>query len=257
MRAVMKAMLINSRGENEMRMEGGSRNEMAYGRSEAYNRSEMNGAQNAYNRMGGDYEMENRRGRQPRDDRGRYRPKNEYRAEGMYAEGGMRNHYPEEPHMPRGAREEQRKPMNKIGFATGDEVSTDYRSTVDYPRMNEMEHRRSSAMMGHGKSDEDYELTKEIAEEWMENLKNADGSTGGHWTRGQTKILMDQHDINEDPLEFYVALNLIYSDYAKVFRKYGVADKLEFYVDMAKAFIEDEDAIPGKIAAYYECIVKD
>ena len=48
----------------------------------------------------------------------------------------------------------------------------------------------------------------------------------------------------------------MYSDYSKVFKKYGVGDKLDFYVDMAKAFIEDKDAQPGKLRRYYTYVVK-
>ena len=34
------------------------------------------------------------------------------------------------------------------------------------------------------------------------------------------------------------------------------ASKIEFYADMAKAFLDDKDAQPDKLARYYEYIVK-
>ena len=53
-----------------------------------------------------------------------------------------------------------------------------------------------------------------------------------------------------------MAINLIYSDFSPVAKKHGVGGNLDFYVDMAKAFLEDKDAGPNKIARYYECVVK-
>ena len=55
---------------------------------------------------------------------------------------------------------------------------------------------------------------------------------------------------------FWVALNMIYSDYVKVAKKFGVGDKIDFYVDMAKAFLDDKDAGPDKLARYYKYIVR-
>ena len=49
---------------------------------------------------------------------------------------------------------------------------------------------------------------------------------------------------------------MIYSDYVKVAKKFGVGDKIDFYVDMAKAFLDDKDAGPDKLAKYYKYIVR-
>jgi hypothetical protein len=45
------------------------------------------------------------------------------------------------------------------------------------------------------------------------------------------------------------------SDYGKVAKKYGV-DKADFYADLAKAWLDDKDAVPGKAMIYYDCIVQ-
>jgi len=57
---------------------------------------------------------------------------------------------------------------------------------------------------------------------------------------------MAQKGAKIDPLEFWVILNSMYADYCKVLKKYGVGDKLDLYVDMAKAFIEDKTLGKGK-----------
>lgn len=53
-----------------------------------------------------------------------------------------------------------------------------------------------------------------------------------------------------------MALNLIYSDFSPVAKKHGLGGSLDFYVDMAKAFMNDKDAAPGKLSNYYNSIVK-
>lgn len=208
----------------------------------------------------GHYEIEDRRGRQPRDDRGRYMPKNEMRMGEPMDYSYPEDNYAALPHMPSRTEppryEDPHRPMNRIGFNADPEVRTDYAARTEYPRMNEMEHRKSETHIGHGKSSGDYKLTREDAEEWMRGLENEDGSKGAHWTFEQVRQVMGQKNVSADPISFYVVLNMIYSDYGKVFRKYGMADKLDFYVDMAKAFIDDKDAVPDKAAAYYEHIVK-
>ena len=40
-----------------------------------------------------------------------------------------------------------------------------------------------------------------------------------------------------------------------VAKKYGV-DNAEFFACMAEAFLDDEDAVPDKLAVYYDCIVE-
>ncbi len=48
---------------------------------------------------------------------------------------------------------------------------------------------------------------------------------------------------------------MIYSDYCAVAEKLGTSTA-EFYACMAKAFLDDKDARPEKLARYYEYITK-
>lgn len=262
MRPATKTLLIAATKTDPNRNE--PRPEMRYMGGYAEHRPEMHSGGYADHQQemtyGGYEEIENRRGRQPRDDRGRYMPKNEMRMGEPMDYSYPEDNYAALPHMPSRTEppryEEPRRAMNRIGFNADPEVRTDYAARTEYPRMNEMEHRKSEARMGHGKSNGDYKLTREDADEWMRDLENEDGSRGAHWTFDQVRQVMGQKNVSADPVTFYAVLNMIYSDYGKVFRKYGMADKLDFYVDMAKAFIEDKDAVPDKAAAYYEHIVK-
>lgn len=59
----------------------------------------------------------------------------------------------------------------------------------------------------------------------------------------------------EEVIDFYAVLNALYTDYGKVAQKYGF-DRMEVWAELAKAFIHDKDAEPGKVKTYYECIAQ-
>lgn len=98
------------------------------------------------------------------------------------------------------------------------------------------------------------EFTKEDAEKWNAKMENADGTTGGVWNVAQTNIYRGIDKISD--YCFNTAMNMMYSDYGVVAKKYGV-DKPEFFADLAKAFLYDKDGgePTEKMAAYYHGIV--
>lgn len=98
-------------------------------------------------------------------------------------------------------------------------------------------------------------IDKAQAEEWTEQMMNVDGTKGAHWDMNEAKSLKDRlsfHDV--DPVEFYVAVNMVYSDYCAIAKQYGV-DKPEFYGHLAKAFLMDKDAGPDKLRKYFSEVV--
>lgn len=156
-------------------------------------------------------------------------------------------------------------PMNKIGFSVdgemgrADEFHTTDRREIDYiPMTDEMSHRRSEKSGGYAMSHEQH-MTKEMARDWADRMENADGTIGPHWDMEQAKRVMAQKEIDGSPIDFYLALNMMYSDYCKVAKKLGV-NTVDFYAGMAEAFLDDKDAVGGggseKLAAYYEYVVK-
>ena len=99
-------------------------------------------------------------------------------------------------------------------------------------------------------------FSTETAKAWTKNMENADGTKGPHWSLDQAKQMMAQRKLSRNPAEFWVALNLVYSDFSQVAKKHGLGGSLEFYIDMAKAFLDDVDAQPDKLMHYYESIAK-
>ena len=140
-----------------------------------------------------------------------------------------------------------------IGFAGG-EMRSDYRMDASHQNRDEMEHRTSTKKPGHSGSDMQ-PMTRDKAQRWVQKMKNADGSTGEHWSFDQTYQLMKQRNIDCEPAEFYATMNMLWSDYGKVAEKFGLTG-VEFWAEMSKAFLMDKDAEDGKLMLYYECIVK-
>lgn len=128
------------------------------------------------------------------------------------------------------------------------------RFNPDRMSMGRSEHQ--SQMMGGSEGDEDH-LAHEDAEKWVKSMKSEDGKTGGRWPYQEIKQYAGNFGIQgeEKVVEFFAVMNALYTDYCKVAKKYGV-DKVDFWADLAKAFINDKDANPGKVKMYYECIAK-
>lgn len=140
---------------------------------------------------------------------------------------------------------EQRRsggPMSRIGFNMGGETHTG--ETLTFP---------SQPMMHKGKGGR---LTKETAEAWVEHMENEDGTRGPHWKMEQTEQVRRQKGLDCDPTEFWVAMNAAYSDLSKLAKKYSV-NNMDYYVDYVMSYwFKDKDAVPNKLAAYYEGVVK-
>lgn len=99
-------------------------------------------------------------------------------------------------------------------------------------------------------------LTREDCEAWNEKMKNADGSSGAVWNMAQTNAMAGNNGRVPDYC-WNTAVNMMYSDYYEVGKKYGLPAP-EFYAELAKAFLFDKDAKSpeAKMAAYYNYIVK-
>jgi hypothetical protein len=70
----------------------------------------------------------------------------------------------------------------------------------------------------------------------------------------QTTKAMHARKLHCDPVEYWVIVNAMRSDYPKLAAKYGV-DHMDFFADMAVEWLEDEDARPGKAENYWKCVV--
>lgn len=113
----------------------------------------------------------------------------------------------------------------------------------------------------HNREHEDApELDRETAEKWVRKMHNEDSARpmGGRWSMEELKPMAQKFGIKPDSeefVEFYAMTNAMYSDYCEVAKKFNITSP-EFYGMMAKAWMDDKDAMPDKTALYYEYIVK-
>lgn len=105
-------------------------------------------------------------------------------------------------------------------------------------------------------------LPKEDMKRWGDMLQNEDGTEGMHFDK---RMLRERIKRMGEDFEGYteeelcMAANMLYSDYCEVLKHYisRESDKeADFYLKMAKAFLEDKDAPDGsaKLAMYFFCI---
>lgn len=118
------------------------------------------------------------------------------------------------------------------------------------------EHFDQSRQIGFQPNDQQA-LDKQDVMRWVEEMEDSEGVKGGRYTWHQAQqYAMNMGITGQQRLvEFYWAMNAMYSDYQKAGKKFGV-DKPEFYACLAKLFIEDPDAVDDKVKEYYKHIVK-
>lgn len=93
-------------------------------------------------------------------------------------------------------------------------------------------------------------ITEEEAKTYVSKMHNKDGSMGGHWTVEQVRELSKTHPAlkNFNFADFYIALNMMYSDY------YQPNRNMEEYAQLAIDFLGDKDAPKNKIRRYMEAM---
>lgn len=88
------------------------------------------------------------------------------------------------------------------------------------------------------------------AREWVKKM-----TSGEHFKPEITDQLKNAICPDCDKWEFYAAMNAMYSDYSKTAQRMGM-DKADFYANLAKDFLKDEDAKPNKLYRYMTEVAK-
>lgn len=105
-------------------------------------------------------------------------------------------------------------------------------------------------------------LSQEMAEKWVKCMSVPEGSlaiNGEKWNLDEAKEMAVKSGIEFvrfNEFEWYAILNAMYSDNFEVAQKYSVADDPEFFIDLAMAWLMDDDVQPNKTYNYYKNIVK-
>lgn len=184
------------------------------------------------------------------DDRGR-----RHYDDGRYAP--MRSSMPMEPWADGRSdrRMERGDSPRMIGFGRdwdGEEMRSDA-TMPHYQEMDQMHGRRDQSGYASGTGLPRFD--QRMAQEWTEGMKNADGTKGPHWSMDKVREIMREYQVDCDPVEFYAVLNSIYSDFCEALKENNTSN-MKTYVCMAKAWLDDEDAVRDKAAAYFMYVVQ-
>lgn len=99
-------------------------------------------------------------------------------------------------------------------------------------------------------------MTHDMLHTASDHFLNADGTSGFKWSKEATTQTAERMGVTFDKYtreDFCYAMNMMYSDYCKVFTKYGL-NKPSVYVEMADAFLDDPDAPSDKAVRYYKAM---
>ena len=233
--------------------------EMRMGGYGPYSRGgERSGSRMEYGGVQSNWREPTRMGYDEPESRFRDRRGREHYDNGRFAP--MRSEYRPDHDGPFGRDERGGEEMRPIGFNAnwGGEMRMGG-ADASVPRYNEFERMpgNRAAMGGYMAEHQHRKLDERTANEWVRSMHNEDGTKSPHWTMEQVKQVMKPKGLDNEfePVEMFAILNALYSDYDPIFKKHGVSN-MEFYVDMAKAWLKDKDAVENKAMAYYECIVK-
>lgn len=101
-------------------------------------------------------------------------------------------------------------------------------------------------------------ITPELAKSLVEEMAITDGSdrtSGEKWTPAETNDVGTKMGINFEQIpkcEWYLILNMMYSDYYSVGRKHGLID-YQFFGELAQAWFNDVDGPENKTFRYFFC----
>jgi len=140
---------------------------------------------------------------------------------------------------------ENKKPedMRKLGDMLAELI---YMTRDSHPEIFE-EKKMCLYEMAYGKV-----LTKEMAEEWVEDMKPS-----AKWDFDTTTAVKKQYGIsNIDDISFYVVMNMLYSDMGNILGDGETEESLENYINATKDWLNDEDIGKDKLYRYWKYIYK-
>lgn len=91
-------------------------------------------------------------------------------------------------------------------------------------------------------------FNEECALKAVSKMENEDGSRGEHWSLEETTSIANQYGINlkgekYNKYDWYVALNMIRSDYYRAVVTMTSSDHIKYFVELAKAWLNDKDIL--------------
>lgn len=146
---------------------------------------------------------------------------------------------------------DERRNGRQIGFGARNAMGSGETMTETHNGMHDMHEYEGGESEG---------FSRYTAEKWVKGMEPEDRQQprGGKWTPEMIRPIAQKYGISPDSdrfWEFYAVMNAIYSDTSMIAREYGITTP-DYYAKIAKAWLEDRDAVPNKAAMYYKYVVK-
>lgn len=121
--------------------------------------------------------------------------------------------------------------------------------------MNRMKMERHEAMYGP-------HFNEQCAKKAVAKMENEDGSKGPHWSLEETATIATQYGVNLkgekfNKYDWFVALNMVRSDFYRAIVNITNSDHVKYFVELAKAWLNDKDIDEGKMWLYYKYVMCD
>lgn len=105
-------------------------------------------------------------------------------------------------------------------------------------------------------------FTESCALKAVSRMDNEDGTHGAHWSIDDAVKLATQYGIKLDTSKFneydwFVALNMVYSDFYKAVVNMTSTDHTKYFVELTKAWLGDKDVEAGKMWHYFKYVMCD
>lgn len=104
-------------------------------------------------------------------------------------------------------------------------------------------------------------FNEECALKVVSKMENEDGTMGQHWSIQESATLANRYGMSfsekVNRYDWYVALNMVYSDYYNIIKTISVPDTTKFFVELAKSWLKDKDVEEGKMWYYYKYVMCD
>lgn len=104
-------------------------------------------------------------------------------------------------------------------------------------------------------------FNEEYARKAVKHMENEDGTKGQHWSVEEAVQLANQYGVRIgqtiNKYDWYVALNMIYSDYYRFIINTTGSNNSKHFVELAKAWINDKDIDEGKMWYYFMYVMCD
>lgn len=103
-------------------------------------------------------------------------------------------------------------------------------------------------------------FNEECAHKAVKHMENEDGSKGARWSIEEAERVATQFGVNLKSEKFnkydwFVALNMIRSDFYRAVVNMTGTDNVKHFVELAKAWLNDKDIEEGKMWFYFKYVM--